>query len=107
MQGCLESTSGLIMRPDSKSALVAERTTGAIKEVSVKAEPKVKTVIPVDPSDDGGLMDIVLSSVALLVLLSLVFSLDQPAALPTSAFMLGRFGGLLQPVVLKPAPQGR
>ncbi|EUA33988.1 glucose / Sorbosone dehydrogenase family protein [Mycobacterium xenopi 3993] len=61
MQGCLESTSGLIMLPDSKSALVAERTTGAVKEVSVSAEPKVKTVIPVDPSGDGGLMDIVLS----------------------------------------------
>src|SRR5262249_9403735 len=27
MQGCLESTSGLIMGPDSQSALVAERTT--------------------------------------------------------------------------------
>ena len=49
MQGCLESTSGLIMLPDSKSALVAERTTGAVKEVSVSAEPKVKLVIPVDP----------------------------------------------------------
>ena len=61
MQGCLESTSGLIMGPDSQSALVAERTTGAVKEVSVTAEPKVKTVIPVDPSGDGGLMDIVLS----------------------------------------------
>jgi glucose/arabinose dehydrogenase len=61
MQGCLESTSGLIMLPDSQSALVAERTTGAVKEVSVRAEPKVKTVIPVDPSGDGGLMDIVLS----------------------------------------------
>ncbi len=61
MQGCLESTSGLIMKPDSKSALVAERTTGAVKEVSVSAEPKVKTVIGVDPSGDGGLMDIVLS----------------------------------------------
>ena len=48
MQGCLESTSGLIMLPDSKSALVAERTTGAVKEVSVNAEPKVKPVIPVD-----------------------------------------------------------
>ncbi|WP_231108971.1 PQQ-dependent sugar dehydrogenase [Mycobacterium avium] len=42
-------------------ALVAERTTGAVKEISVSAEPKVKTVIPVDPSGDGGLMDIVLS----------------------------------------------
>lgn len=61
MQGCLESTGGLIMGPDSQSALVAERTTGAVKEVSVKAEPKVKFVIPVDPSGDGGLMDIVLS----------------------------------------------
>src|SRR6202161_2778267 len=61
MQGCLESTSGLLMQPDSKSALVAERTTGAIKEVSVSAEPKVKTVIPVDPAGDGGLMDIALS----------------------------------------------
>jgi glucose/arabinose dehydrogenase len=61
MQGCLESTSGLIMLPDSKSALVAERTTGAVKEVSVSAEPKVKTVIPVDPAGDGGLMDIALS----------------------------------------------
>ena len=61
MQGCLESTSGLIMLPDSQSALVAERTTGAVKEVSVRAEPKVKTVLPVDGSGDGGLMDIVLS----------------------------------------------
>ena len=59
MQGCLESTSGLIMLPDSQSALVAERVTGAVKEVSVRAEPKVKTVIPVDGSGDGGLMDIV------------------------------------------------
>jgi len=61
MQGCLESTSGLIMGTDSKTALVAERTTGAVKEISVSAEPKVKLVIPVDPSGDGGLMDIVLS----------------------------------------------
>jgi glucose/arabinose dehydrogenase len=61
MQGCLDSTSGLIMGPDSKSALVAERITGAVKEVSVSAEPKIKTVLPVDPSGDGGLMDIVLS----------------------------------------------
>ncbi|HZA10967.1 PQQ-dependent sugar dehydrogenase [Mycobacterium sp.] len=61
MQGCLETTSGLIMLPDSKSALVAERVTGAVKEVSVNAEPKVKTVIPVDPAGDGGLIDIVLS----------------------------------------------
>ena len=61
MQGCLESTSGLIMGPDSKSALVAERTTGAVKEIATNAEPKVKLVIPVDPSADGGLMDIVLS----------------------------------------------
>ena len=61
MQGCLESTSGLIMHADSQSALVAERITGTVKEVSVKNEPKVKTVIPVDASGDGGLMDIVLS----------------------------------------------
>ncbi|MBI3223543.1 MAG: PQQ-dependent sugar dehydrogenase [Mycolicibacterium cosmeticum] len=61
MQGCLESTSGLIMLPDSQSALVAERVTGAVKDVSTKAEPKVKVVIPVDPSGDGGLLDIVLS----------------------------------------------
>ena len=61
MQGCLESTSGLIMNSDAKSALVAERTTGAVKKVSVTAEPTVKTVIPVDGSGDGGLMDIVLS----------------------------------------------
>jgi glucose/arabinose dehydrogenase len=61
MQGCLESTSGLIMGPDSKSALVAERITGAVKEIATNAEPKVKVVIPVDPSGDGGLMDIALS----------------------------------------------
>jgi glucose/arabinose dehydrogenase len=61
MQGCLESTSGLIMGDDSKSALVAERVTGAIKEVATDAEPQVKMVIPVDGSGDGGLMDIVLS----------------------------------------------
>lgn len=61
MQGCLESTSGLIMGIDNKTALVAERTTGAVKEISVSAEPKVKTVVSVDSSGDGGLMDIVLS----------------------------------------------
>lgn len=61
MQGCLESTSGLIMGPDGKTALVAERTTGAVKEISLNAEPKIKTVIPVDGSGDGGLLDIVLS----------------------------------------------
>ena len=44
MRGCLESTSGLVMAVDSKAVLVAERTTGAIKEVSVGAEPKVKLV---------------------------------------------------------------
>ncbi|MUM19523.1 hypothetical protein BI330_23065 [Mycobacterium sp. CBMA 623] len=61
MQGCLEATSGLIMGSDGKTALVAERATGAIKEIATSAEPKVKTVIPVDPSGDGGLSDIVLS----------------------------------------------
>jgi len=61
MQGCLESTSGLIMGSDAKTALVAERTTGAVKEVSVSAEPKVKAVIEVDGAGDGGLMDIALS----------------------------------------------
>jgi len=61
MQGCLDSTSGLIMGPDSKTAIVAERTTGAVKDVSVSAEPKIRMVIPVDPSGDGGLMDIVQS----------------------------------------------
>jgi glucose/arabinose dehydrogenase len=61
MQGCLESTSGLIMGSDSHSALVAERLTGAVQDISTTAEPKLKLVIPVDPSGDGGLMDIVLS----------------------------------------------
>lgn len=61
MQGCLESTSGLIMGPDGKTALVAERTTGVVKEVSVSAEPTVRTTIGVDGSGDGGLMDIVMS----------------------------------------------
>lgn len=61
MQGCLGSTSGLIMGGDSTSALVAERLTGAVIEVSVSAEPKVKTVIGVDATGDGGLLDIVLS----------------------------------------------
>ncbi|MDR3656751.1 MAG: PQQ-dependent sugar dehydrogenase [Mycobacterium sp.] len=61
LQGCLESTSGLIMGGDSHSAIVAERVTGAVKNISTTAEPTVKTMIPVDPSGDGGLMDIVLS----------------------------------------------
>lgn len=61
MQGCLESTSGLIMGSDAKSALVAERTTGVVKEVSVSAEPKVFMTIPVDGAGDGGLMSIVKS----------------------------------------------
>ncbi|SLB83661.1 Probable conserved lipoprotein LppZ [Mycobacteroides abscessus subsp. bolletii] len=61
MQGCLEATSGLIMGSDGKTALVAERATGVIKEIATSAEPKIKTTIPVDPSGDGGLSDIVLS----------------------------------------------
>jgi len=61
MQGCLESTSGLIIGSDAKTALVAERTTGAVKEVSISAEPKVKMTIPVDGSGDGGLMSIAMS----------------------------------------------
>jgi glucose/arabinose dehydrogenase len=61
MQGCLESTSGLIMGDDSKSALVAERVTGAVKQVAINAEPTVKMVIPVDGSGDGGLLDIIKS----------------------------------------------
>lgn len=61
MQGCLESTSGLIMGSDSQSALVAERQTGAVKEVATRAEPVVKLTIPVDPAGDGGLLDIVKS----------------------------------------------
>ncbi len=61
MQGCLESTSGLIMGPDGRTALVAERVTGVVKDVSVSAEPKVRTVIGVDGSGDGGLMDIAMS----------------------------------------------
>ncbi len=61
MQGCLEATSGLIMGSDGKTALVAERATGVIKEIATSAEPKVKTIIPVDPSGDGGLSDILLS----------------------------------------------
>jgi len=61
MQGCLESVSSMIMGSDAKSALVAERTTGAIKEVAVNAEPKVKMTIPVDGSGDGGLMSIAMS----------------------------------------------
>lgn len=61
MQGCLDSTSGLVMGTDSHSALVAERLTGAVQQISATAEPKLKVVIPVDPSGDGGLLDIVLS----------------------------------------------
>ena len=61
MQGCLEATSGLIMGSDSKTALVAERTTGAVKKIAIAAEPEVKMVIPVDPAGDGGLLDIVQS----------------------------------------------
>src|ERR1700757_4397432 len=61
MQGCLESTSGLIMGPDSKTALVAERTTGAVKDISVSAEPKGRGDFPADPPSDGGLVAIVLS----------------------------------------------
>lgn len=61
MQGCLGTTSGLIMGLTGKTALVAERTTGRIKKIAIDAEPEIKTVIPVDGSGDGGLMDIVQS----------------------------------------------
>lgn len=61
MQGCLDSIGGLILGLDSKTALVAERITGAVKKIAINAEPTIVTTIEVDPSGDGGLMDIVLS----------------------------------------------
>lgn len=58
---CLDTTSGLIPLPDGNTALVAERRTGRILQVTADQKPVEIAQIPVDGSGDGGLLGIALS----------------------------------------------
>ena len=58
---CLDTTGGLVTLPDGASALVAERRTGRILQVTQGRPPVEIAAIPVDGSGDGGLLDLALS----------------------------------------------
>lgn len=58
---CLGVTGGLVTLPGGVSALVAERHTGRILEVTQGREPREIAHVDVDGSSDGGLLDIALS----------------------------------------------
>ena len=63
---CLDTTGGIIGMPDGQSALVAERRTGRIMQVTVGQQetgqlPVEVARIAVDGSGDGGLLDLALS----------------------------------------------
>ncbi len=58
---CLETTGGLAVLPDGQSALVAERITGRILQVTQDRKPIEVARLAVDAGGDGGLTDIALS----------------------------------------------
>ena len=58
---CLGTTGGLVMLPGGASALVAERRTGRILQVTQGQSPIEIARVDVDASGDGGLLDLALS----------------------------------------------
>ncbi len=58
---CLGTTGGLVMLPRAKTALVAERRTGRIMQVTQGQTPIEIARVDVDASGDGGLLDLALS----------------------------------------------
>ena len=58
---CLAPVSAVAVLPDSRTALVAERTTGRVLRVQRGIDPVLVTTVPVDPSGGGGLTGLVLS----------------------------------------------
>ncbi|NLU81595.1 PQQ-dependent sugar dehydrogenase [Rhodococcus sp. HNM0569] len=58
---CLDTTGGLVVLPDGQHALVGERRTGRILEVTAGQPPREVARVDVDAGADGGLTDIALS----------------------------------------------
>ncbi|MDJ0391985.1 PQQ-dependent sugar dehydrogenase [Rhodococcus sp. G-MC3] len=58
---CLDTTGGLVMLPGGVSALVSERRTGRIMQVTQGQSPIEIARVDVDSSGDGGLLDLALS----------------------------------------------
>ncbi|MGA9873080.1 MAG: PQQ-dependent sugar dehydrogenase [Rhodococcus sp. (in: high G+C Gram-positive bacteria)] len=58
---CLDTTGGLVLLPGGMSALVAERRTGRIMQVTQGLAPVEIARIDVDAAGDGGLSDLALS----------------------------------------------
>ncbi|QCQ91849.1 PQQ-dependent sugar dehydrogenase [Rhodococcus sp. SGAir0479] len=58
---CLDTTGGMVLLSDDRTALVAERRTGRILRVAQGTPPAEFARIPVDSGSDGGLLDIALS----------------------------------------------
>lgn len=58
---CLAPVSAVAVLPDSRTALVAERTTGRVLRVQRGTDPVLVTTVPVDATGGGGLTGLVLS----------------------------------------------
>ncbi|MFD4366474.1 PQQ-dependent sugar dehydrogenase [Rhodococcus sp. NPDC058521] len=58
---CLDSTGGLVTLPGGTTAIVAERRSGRILEVTQGQEPREIAHVDVDGGSGGGLLDIALS----------------------------------------------
>ncbi|WP_018162810.1 PQQ-dependent sugar dehydrogenase [Smaragdicoccus niigatensis] len=58
---CLDTTGGIVVLPDAGSALVTERRTGRILQVTADRKPVEVAKLNVDATGDGGLTDIALS----------------------------------------------
>jgi glucose/arabinose dehydrogenase len=58
---CLDPVSAIAVLPDSRSALVAERSTGRVLRVQRGSDPVQITTVETDPSGGGGLTGLVLS----------------------------------------------
>ncbi|MGZ6790735.1 MAG: PQQ-dependent sugar dehydrogenase, partial [Mycobacteriaceae bacterium] len=58
---CLDPTAGLVLLPDSKSALVTERRTGRLLKLAPQQAPVELARLPVNGEADGGLLDVALS----------------------------------------------
>ena len=58
---CLGTTGGVTVLPDGSAALVTERRSGRLMQVSPNTKPRLVDTLAVDASSDGGLLGVALS----------------------------------------------
>ena len=58
---CLGTTGGVAVLPDGSAALVTERRSGRLMQVSPNTKPRLVDTLAVDASSDGGLLGVALS----------------------------------------------